>query len=140
MAKVREERSCLAAGGGGWGKGRSSKRSIKAPKSGLGALRQRLLRRVSERTTIPPASPIPTINQSLGLEVWSLISFSDWDMVIDRSKKMCEIENNLGFGRNMKNGFWKGFTFQEELRIFRFVTASIVYVINNNNNNFYPVI
>lgn len=95
-AKVREESIWLGAGGGVWGKGRSSKRSIKAPKSGFCVIARRLLRRVSARTMIP-ATPIPTTNHSLGLEACSFTSFKDLDM-IDQERE-----------RKRVAGFWKGF-------------------------------
>lgn len=114
MAKVREESVCLAEGGGGWGKGSSSKRSIKAPKSCLGLFRRRLLRRVSDRTTIPPASPSPTINQSLGLEACCLMRFNDCDMVIDQRK--CEEMEKLGLEEE-RMGFGRVLLLREEFRI-----------------------
>ena len=101
MAKVREERGSLAAGGGGWGKGRSSNRTTKAPKSFLWAAalaRLRLLRRVSVRITTPAARPIPSAINSLGLEALACITFTAFDM-----EQGLEVEGGF-FG-----GFWEGF-------------------------------
>jgi len=102
MANVRAESDCLAAGGGSWGKGSISKRSTKAPKSFLCVLFRRVLRRVSTRTAIP-ATPTPIINQNLGLEACSLISFSDWDMIKQR---------NGVFKGDYNSGFWVGFSLE----------------------------
>ena len=107
MAKVREERGSLAAGGGGWGKGRSSNRTTKAPKSFLWAAalaRLRLLRRVSVRITTPAARPIPSAINSLGLEALACITFTAFDM-----EQGLEVEGGF-FG-----GFWEGFRHTLEL-------------------------
>lgn len=106
MAKVRPARDCLAAGGGGWGKGRSSKRSRKAPKSSFCINRAFLLRRrrwVSARITIP-ATPTPMAIQVLG-----------WDeaFAFTASIGFHMTEDGGGSPKKKKDGrlgSWKGFS------------------------------
>lgn len=83
-AKVRPDSGRQAAGGGGWGKGRSSSRSIKAPKSSFitGFRRAfRLLLLVVSVKIRRPVTPMPTTIQSLGLERLTLIFPSLIDLV-----------------------------------------------------------
>lgn len=91
-AKVRPARGCLAAGGGGWGKGWSSKRWMKAPKSSLCKTFPFLpLLRVSAKITTP-ATPTPIRIQSLGLEALACKTFRGFDMNQNR-KRLNEFEN-----------------------------------------------
>lgn len=92
---MRPERVCLAAGGEGGGKGRSSKRSKKAPKcSSLRALIRRF--RVSAKITIP-ATVTPITTHVFGFEALVWIKVSDFDMT--RSRRRRERERKEGFRR-----------------------------------------
>lgn len=122
-ANVRPERRCRAAGGSGWGKGRSSKRSMKAPKSSLSNfLALSLRRRVSARMTIP-ATVTPITTQTFGFEtlifprlscfdIIELISGSIWLICGSIWRRLvAKVRVLRGFYRERDSGswFWKGF-------------------------------
>lgn len=78
IAKVRPESERGAAGGGGWGNGRSSSLSTNAPKSSLLELVALIQRRRSSARIKTPATPITAHNfgfGALGIDSFCMLKF-----------------------------------------------------------------